>query len=116
MTQALLTDTGREKVAQLLGDDITALEIGSDSSSPSTDDDGVRSHVVSKSTTPEDAGGGSRSFNIRLDTTESNGETLGEIAAVDDSGNGLSRIAFAEIPKTQDFEVEFTVTKTVVNE
>ena len=115
MTQGLITDDGRNRISQLLADDVTELELGSDSSAPSSDDSGVRNFVISKATGSEDVGTGAVEFNIRLDTTEANGETLGEIAAVDADGNGVSLIAFAEIPKTQDFEIEFTLTKTVVN-
>lgn len=115
MTQGLLTDDGRDRISELLGEDVVELAIGSDSSAPSSDATGVRQHVITKPTGDEDAGTGSREFQVRLDTTEANGETLGEIAALDGTGNAVSLIAFADIPKTEDFEIEFTVTKTVVN-
>ena len=115
MPTTVLTNGGRDAVRDALQSEIAELAVGTDATDPTVSDTALGIEVISKATTEGDDGTGVATFSIRLDTTEANGSDLAEIGAVDGSGTLLSRLVFAEIAKTSDFELEFVVRKTVQN-
>lgn len=91
------------------------MGVGAGSNDPTKTDSSLEEEVIRKSVSGADSGTGEVVYTIRLSTTEANGNDLTELGTFDDDGDLQARLTHSEIPKTSDFEVEYRLTKTVVN-
>lgn len=116
MATKVLTNKGRNAIRDFLAAEVTELAVGTDGTDASKTETTLGNEVISKTVeTAEDTGIGEERFTIRLSSAEANGYDLAELGAKNDGGTVLSRLVFAEIAKSSDFEVEFRLTKTVQN-
>lgn len=115
MTTTALTDEGRNAIRDSLQANLDDMAVGTDGSDPSTTDTSLGNEVLRKAFKSEqDAGNGSAQFDMRVLSNEANGEALRELGLF--AGSSMyARIAYAEINKTSDFEVEYEVRATVNN-
>lgn len=91
------------------------MGVGTGSNDPTKTDSSLEQEVTRKSVSGADSGTGEVVYTIRLSTTEANGVDLTELGTFDGDGDLQARLTHSEIPKTSDFEVEYRLTKTVVN-
>lgn len=113
MVTSTITDDGRNRVRDLLLDELDEVGIGAGTAEPTTTDDALGDEILREAPRSKSAEGTGRSrYVLRLDTTDANNEQIAELGLFDD-GELIARYAFAEIPKTDDFEVEFRAHATV---
>jgi hypothetical protein len=116
MTTKALTNDGRNAIRDFLQSDLDDMAVGTDGTDPSATDTALGNEVLRKAFKSEkDTGDGSGQYDMRVLSTEANGSALRELGLYTGGGALYARIAFAEINKTSDFEVEFEVTATVQN-
>jgi len=115
MVTKTVTNSGLNTVRDALASAGSDLVVGTDTTPPSVTDTTLGAQVVSKSTTTADVGTGKEEFSARLLTTDANGDDLAEVGLEDSSGDLLTRLVFAALSKTSDFELEIQITAEVSN-
>jgi len=116
MATKALTNDGRNAIRDFLRDELADMAVGTDGSEASTTDTALGNYVITKPYKSEqNAGDGAAQYDIRLLSTEANGNALRELGLLTGAGDLYARLVFAEINKTSDFEVEFEVTAEVQN-
>lgn len=94
---------------------VSNVLFGTDDAAPTANDTSLGNQVASKSASTGDKATGEVVVSAKLSAAEGNGNTLKEIGEEDGSSNLLSRIVFAGISKTSDFELEARITDKVEN-
>lgn len=116
MATKTLTNDGRNAIREFLQGELADMAVGTDGSEASTTDTALGNEVLRKAfKSVTDEGDGSAQFDMRVLSNEANGSSLRELGLFTGGGSMYSRIVYAEIPKTNDFEVEYEVTATVKN-
>lgn len=113
---ARLTYDGKEVVNDLLIDKLEEIGVGTDDSSPSRNDSELGEEVyrdLIDGTSDVDVG--TTQYDLRLGTVDANDEDLTELGIYTDDGRLLNRIVYADIHKTDDFEIQFEVDVEVSN-
>jgi hypothetical protein len=105
-------------VRDFLTSEIAELAVGTGTTDPKSNDTSLESEVISKAASAQNGGDGEVTHSMRLATTEANGtgsQDLTELGSKDGAGDLEDRITFAPVTKTNDYEIEFRLTQTVVN-
>lgn len=116
MPTKALTNDGRSGIRDFLQSELDDMAVGTDDSEVSRTDTTLGNEVIRKAFADEsDSDIGTARFDMRLLTTDANGVDLQELGLFNGAGEMWARIVYADIRKTNDFEIEFEVSAEVQN-
>lgn len=111
----VITNAGRDAIRDFIQSEVAEMGVGTGTDEPTKTDSTLQSEVTRKAVSKADGGTGEEVFTIRLSTSDANGNDLTEVGTFDTDGDLQARLTHSEIRKTDDFEVEYRLSETVVN-
>ena len=108
------TNDGLDSVRDHFQEVVTEIGVGSGTDDPTRPDDELHEEVGRKSVETETAGTGEAEFTVRLKANEANDE-LAEVGTFDEDDALLTRLTHSSFEKTEEFEIEYQLTKKAEN-
>jgi len=109
------TNEQLDDIASYLAGKVATIAVGTDGTAETKTDTTIGNQVFSGAATVTSEGIGEKTFSVRLQAADADGDDLKEIVLLDSGGNLLARKTFAVISKTNNFELEFEYTEEVAN-